>query len=157
MKRKATGLAFIFVSGILAYLALAIMFWQSAWAGPLAGEKDIDAFSVGAVFEQWKQHDDWAGFASVYHAIDAAVSMHALQDCVIDGSVDYSCANDRRIQIRGYLARGAENVYGTATNKDLTRLFFDFAIKIEVDENTAVGVVAAVFVQSMVSVIEKKS
>ena len=93
MKRKATGITFIFVSGILAYLALAIMFWQSAMAAPLGAKQELDAESLG-FWHEFYNTEEYNGMAivAISQMTKTAIYTRVWEECRDRaGAIDFNC------------------------------------------------------------------
>jgi hypothetical protein len=160
MKRKATATAFIFVSGILAYLALAIVFWQSAMAAPLESKQDKLPFdSVGAMYAYHNSDvpgERMVAIAYTHGAIMGAVTARALAECTDStGDADYSCISHRREAFITYIANVVKNSNGSATNENLVKTFFNYCVNMEADEVVEVGFIAALFLSTVVEANER--
>lgn len=159
MKRKANGLAFIFVSGILAYLALAIMFWQSAWAAPLSAQSNELSFdSLGSMYElhtSESKSDTTIAFSYVHGAVLGSIHTRAMTECAIDGDTDFPCYKQRYETLLNYVALTVREATGNATNENLVQVFFNWAVNAEIDEVVEVGFASAIFVSVVVDGHEK--
>lgn len=159
MKRKATGITFIFVSGILAYLALAIMFWQSAMAAPLGAKQELDADTLG-FWHEFYNEEEYNGVAivAISQMLRAAILTRAYEECRDRaGVVDYDCFDARQKHTFSAINKHVKERGFETTNEGFVQSFWQFAINMEVDEAAGIGFAASMYIAKMMDYLEPRS
>lgn len=159
MKRKATGITFIFVSGILAYLALAIMFWQSAMAAPLGAKQELDADTLG-FWHEYYNSEEYNGMAIVAIAqmLKVAVNTRVYEECRDRaGEVSGECFTERQPAVINRIVAHMQEKGWKGTNSDLVERFWQYAIGVEWDEAMGIDLCVMLYISKLVDYLEPRS